>query len=395
MTSNKEIEFSIMADSADNIQALLDQFEAEQHIHVRLRLLSWDTAWSELVRVALYGQGPDISEIGSTWLGDIIAMNAIRPFSDREVASLGSPEAFLPVAWRGVHPPSHVNTWAIPWFVGARLVFYRRRLVQQAGVDETTAFRDAEHIDQALGRLQAAGVSVPWTVPTGTTHTTLLNVASWVWGAGGDFIAPEGKRTLFNQAEARAGLRAYFALGRFIAPSVRHLNGLEPDNQFLQGPDTAMTLSGSWLFEQASPELKDQLGVALPPGASFVGGSHLILWKHTLKAEMALKLVQFLTRPQAQAAYSQRVGLIPAVQEAFKSPPYATDPLWQLVIEGVRTGRSFPVVRSWGLMEDRLTKELSELWREVLHTPDPDLDALLSKRLGPLAQRLDLVFGQS
>jgi multiple sugar transport system substrate-binding protein len=395
MTTSKEIEFSIMADSANNIQALLDQFEAEQHIRVRVRLLSWDTAWSELVRVALYGQGPDVSEIGSTWLGDIIAMNALRPFNEREIAALGRPEAFLPVAWRGVHPPGHVNAWAIPWFVGARLLFYRRRLLQQAGVDAGTAFQNAGQLDQALDRLQAAGVGVPWTVPTGTTHTTLLNVASWVWGAGGDFISVEGKRTLFNQPPARAGLRAYFALGRFLAPSVRHLNGLEPDQQFLQGPDTAMTLSGSWLFEQVGPELKEQLGVALPPGASFVGGSHLIVWKHTLKAESALKLIHFLTRPQAQATYSQRVGLIPAVQEAFKSPPYAGDPLWQLVIEGVRTGRSFPVVRSWGLVEDRLTKELSELWREVLHNPNPDLDALLAKRFDLLAQRLDLVLGQS
>jgi len=62
-----EIEFSIQAPDADLIQPLLAEFEAKYHIQVKLRLLTWDAAWSELVKVALYNDGPDISEVGSTW----------------------------------------------------------------------------------------------------------------------------------------------------------------------------------------------------------------------------------------------------------------------------------------------------------------------------------------
>ena len=390
-----ELEFSIMADSPANIQPLLDQFEAAHHIHVRLRLLSWDAAWSDLVKVALYSDGPDVSEIGSTWLGDLVAMNALRSFDEAEVAPLGKASAFLPSAWRGVRLVGQTEVWAIPWFTGARLLFYRRNLLGQAGVDERTAFQTAEQFDDTLSRLQSAGIAVPWTVPTGVTHTTLLNAASWVWGAGGDFITPEGKGTLFSQPQARVGLRAYFALGRFLAPSIRHLNGLQPDTQFLQHPDTAATISGPWLFRQAGAELKAQMGVALPPGASFVGGSHLVVWKHTTRSEAALKLIRFLTGTPAQVIYCQRVGLLPAALDALTTPPYSTDPVWQLVIEGVKTGRSFPVTRSWGLMEDRLTGVLGALWAEVLNTPSLDHEAAIAKRLEPLAKRLDLVLGQT
>ncbi len=390
-----EIEFSLMRSSAIGIQALLDQFEAEQHIHVRLRLLDWDSAWSDLIKMALYSDGPDISEIGTTWLGDLVAMNALYGFSEHDLEMLGRSAAFLPSAWQSTRLLGQTQVWAIPWVTGARLLFFRRNLLVQAGVDEQTAFKTASAFDQTLSRLQASGVEVPWTIPTGQTHTTLHNVASWVWGAGGDFVSADGKHTIFSHAEARTGLNAYFALGRYLTAGVRHLNGLEPDAQFLRDANTALTLSGPWLYGAASPELKEQLGIGLPPGPSFVGGSHLVIWKYTNKAEAALRLIRFLTQPAAQVTHSQNIGLLPSRLDALAEPPFSTNSPWGSAIVGLKTGRSFPVTRSWGLMEDRLTIALSKLWTETLANPGLDLDRAIAKRLEPLAQRLDLVLGQA
>src|SRR5512143_1898282 len=44
-----EIEFSIQAPNADLIQPLLNEFETRYQVRVKLRLLTWDAAWSELV----------------------------------------------------------------------------------------------------------------------------------------------------------------------------------------------------------------------------------------------------------------------------------------------------------------------------------------------------------
>jgi multiple sugar transport system substrate-binding protein len=218
----QELEFSIMAESPANIQPLLDQFEADYRIRVRLRLLTWDIAWSDLVKVALYGDGPDVSD-----------------------------------------------------------------------------------------------------------------------------------------------------------------------------QETAVTITGPWLFAAVSRRsLADQVGVALPPGPSFVGGSCVVVWKHTRQTEAALQLIHFLTRTPTQVTYPRRLGLLPARLDALEAPPFSTDPLWQLAITGIRTGRSVPITRSWGLMEDRLTRELTALWADVLADPALDLEAAIGKRLEPLAMRLDLVLGQ-
>ncbi len=394
-----EIELSLMADSPANIQPLLDQFEAAHGLRVRLRLMRWDVAWSDLVKVALYGDGPDISEIGSTWLGDLVAMNALRPFEPDELARLGGAGAFLPSTWQASQLIADPHQWAVPWLTGARLLFYRRNLLAQAGVDEASAFANPEQLLRTVAQLAAAGVAVPWTVPTGATHTTLLNIASWVWGAGGELISSDGKRTEFSQSAARAGMRAYYALGRYLAPNVRALTGLQPDDQFLRSAETALTISGPWLFGAAqagaAADLGEQLGVALPPGPSFVGGSHLVVWKHGRHAEAAVQLADFLTRSAPQLAYSQAVGLFPTRLEALAAPPFATHPFWQLATRGLRTGRSLPVTRSWGLMEDRLSLALAALWGDVLADPEGDLDEVIRRRLEPLAKRLDLVLGQA
>jgi len=394
----QEIEFSIMGASQEGIQPLLEQFEAEQHIHVRLRLLPWDSGWSQMVKMALYNDGPDVSEVGTTWVGDLIGMHALRPFNAAETAALGKGAAFFPAAWKTASQYGDAHVWSVPWFVGSRLIYYRPALLERAGVDLQTAFQSNQNFGQAIRKLQKAGIRSPWTVPTGYTHTTLLNLASWVWAAGGDFTSPDGKSTRFMEPAAQEGIQAYFELGRYLSEQVRHLNRLEPDNQFLADDQTAMTHSGSWLFctARSHPELSgdNRIAVALPPGASFVGGSNLVIWKYSHNAEAAVKLIRFLSQSAAQVSYCQTIGLLPARLEALGDPAFASDPFWQVAIQGVQSGRSFPTMRLWGLVEDRLAGGLGAVWSDVLADPSGDPLPILEKHLAPLAKRLDPLLRQ-
>jgi multiple sugar transport system substrate-binding protein len=249
-------------------------------------------------------------------------------------------------------------------------------------------------LDGVLARLQSQKVGMPWMVPTGLTHTTLLNVASWVWAKGGEFISPDGTHTLFNAPAARAGMRAYFMLGRHLTPATRHLSRNQPDQHFLHNPQVAMIMSGPWVFQDARkqwPNRAADLGVALPPGPSFVGGSYLVVWKHSRNVDSALQLIRFLTGVRAQVSYAQAVGLLPVRQAALKESPFAGDPFWQWVVRGVQTGRSLPVTRSWGLVEYRLTAAFTAIWGAVLAEPTRDPGSILDEHLRPLAQRLDPV----
>jgi len=387
-----------MAESADQIQPLLDQFEAEHHIHVRPRLLAWDTAWSELVKVALYRDSVDVSEVGSTGLGDLIAMEALHPLSTKDIVSLDKATAFLPEAWRGGAPAAEAQPWGIPWVVGTRLLHYRRNLLARAGIDEQTAFQSIPQLAETLKRLQASGVKVPWIIPTRPVVQTILNIAGWIWEAGGDFVTPDGKHTLFSEPAARAGIQSYFSLGRYLAREAQNLDDTQSHEVFLHNPEAAVTLGTTQLFltaqERKLSELTSQLGVVPFPGPSYLGGSYLAVWRHTPQIEAALKLVRFLTQPPAQVRYSQSVGLIPVRLDALTQLASGNDPLWQAAIQAVRQSRSLPAMRSWGIIGDKLTLELGALWTEVFSQPNLDLGAAIHRRLEPLAKRLDLSLRQ-
>jgi len=389
----QEVEPSMMPHGSHpirDIPPLLDQFEAEQHIHVRLTLLPWDIAWVELVKVALYGHGPDISEIGTTWIGNLIAMNTLRPFAPTELAILGGAAAFLLSSWQSCAVLGEREVCAVPWLADTRLIYYRRDLLDKAGVDIATAFSSARQLALTLGRLSDHGIELPWVVPNRYAWNTLHNIASWVWGAGGDFVTADGRRVIFDQPQARAGMKAYFELYRYLAPEARYLDGIQSDAFFLER-QVAVTTTGPWLMlwnRNLNPNSVANWGVALPPGAPFVGGSNLVVWRHTRHESDALKLVKFLTSKQVQLQNS-RIGMLPVRLEILAEPAFTDDPVQVVMGQALRAGRSVPALRWWGLIEDKLIHVLTQLWTEILERPAPDIDALLGKYLPPLAEQLN------
>jgi len=399
----EEVELSIMlhgADPAGDLQPLLDQFCARHRCRVRVKVLSWDTGWAELVKVALYRHGPDVSEVGTGWVSNLVVMNALRPFGRLELDAIGGPSAFLDSAWRSGWVVGDKQPWAVPWLADTRVIYYRRDLLAQAQIDEQTAFQSQQQLEQTLERLQASGIASAWVVPTQYARNTLHNVASWVWGAGGDFISADGKRTLFSQAESRAGIRTYFGLHRYLSPAACNLAILQSEGLYQQGR-AAVTICGPWLVlrdvkeQPVAAEVVANTGATLPPGIPWVGGSNLVIWKHSLHEKLAIELVRFLTSQSVQYSYSQRVGLLPVRLDVLNSSPFADHPLYRVMSEGAKTGRSFPSFSAWGLVEDCLTAELTNLWAKVLADPQLDLDAAINERLGPLARGLGLTLAQT
>jgi len=197
----EELELSLLAhgpDAAGVLRPWLDRFGAENRVHVEANVFEWEEAWPELVKVALYGHGASVSEMGSTWVGSLIAMNVLTPFRPRELNNLGGASAFLPSVWQPVLGAGQGSIWALPWLAYTRLIYYRRDLLDKAGIDERSAFESPKQLAQTLERLSESGVAVPWCVPTRHSRDTLHNIASWIWNAGGEFVSADGKYILFN-----------------------------------------------------------------------------------------------------------------------------------------------------------------------------------------------------
>jgi len=387
----QQIELSVMKVNPPNAGGLpeaLAEFEAQTRIHVNLRVIPWDDAWAELVKMAIYGDGPDISEVGSTWMPDLVGMNGLRPLTSAEVQRLGGPDDFFPASWQSASLGDPPTVWAVPWLVDTRILYYRRDLLKRAGIDADEAFRTPTSLVQTLSQLRAAGNAIPWVVPTRETRMTLHNSASFIWGAGGDVVSSDGRRILLDQAESRAGLKQYYGLARFLAGAVRNLTEAQSDAAFWKGR-AAVTLSGPWVWGESTG--LPGVSQTLPPGIPFVGGSHLGIWRHTRRPEEALELARFLTGLEFQRMYSVQAGLLPARPAVLSDPRSTAATFYQHLVPALIKGRSFPSIPVWGLVEKRVSEALTDIWQDVLQSAELDLDAILDDHLTPTARHLQTV----
>ena len=406
----EEIELSIFQHGENvvaQLQALLAQFEKQERIHVNLSVIPFAGAWSHMVEIALYQHGPDVSEVGSTWLGDFHRMNALRPYEAAEIRSLGGAEVFLPAAWKsgstGVEPSGTAAVWGIPWVADTRVVFYRKDVLEQAGIDETTAFKSHAALESTLARIQEtsqlapASQMAPISLPTSRSRITLHNLASWIWKEGGEFLSPDGKQILFDQPAARQGMRQYFSLAKYLPPALHGLDDSQAGEAFLQGR-SAVTVSGHWLVFGlgADPKVQEQTRVAPVPGVSFAGGFHLVIWRHSRKASAAFKLVEFLAGRNVPEGIFPGVGL-PVRMDTIENTPLKQQPLFKELLGVLDGARSFPSGHIWGLVEKQLTDLTPHIWNEILALPDRGdlaaIDAILDEYLSPLVRRLKITIG--
>lgn len=392
----EDIELSVMSHEEDPatpvLRSALQAFEAKHNIHVRITVLPLADQWSRIVQMALYKEGPDVSSVGSTWISDLVRMNAIRPFQAEEVSVLGGEESFLPASWRSANLTASDGTqtvWGAPWFVDTRIICYRRDLLEQAQIDPATAFATCDTFETTLRCLQEAGVETPFVFPTrGESWINLHSLSSWIWGAGGNYLSPDANSILFNEPPARDGLKRFFRLGRYLSQQARFLDDTTSNFLFTHGL-AAVTLGGYWIPLYVEPDLQDVVECAPPPGIPFIGGHHLVVWNYSRKQSAAFKLVEFLAGPEVPDSLFPTYG-IPARQTVLAEAPTMKTHPYNIIVPTLHKGESFPASQTWGSIEKRLVDVLPLIWKDVLAEPDPDLDAILDQHLTPLARRLSL-----
>jgi len=376
-------------DAKRSLTDLLETYPG--HTGVQINELTWDVAWAETLKIPLYKVGANISQAGASWVYNFAAMNALRPLT-KEVARAGGEAAFLPTAWESIYAADKREAWAAPWFVDVRVIYYWRDMLAKAGVDEATAFRTPEQMEETFLRLQASGISTPWVVPTGRE---LSQVASWIWGVGGDLASADGKQTLVNEPQTLAGIRAYFGLRSYLP---REEGEITPARAFqLFGERrVAATIGPPWYYATMRehgllPDVAARLGFAAPPGPTYVGGSNLVFWAHTRYVQAATDLIHFLITPEAQVKYCDRLGYLPARLEALKLPPFSTDPHYRTIVEVLHQGRTYPNFPRWALVEDQLGVAFGQIWADVLAHSGDSLDSLIARRLEPVSRRLQTI----
>ncbi len=384
-----EITLSTMTGSRQGLS--LERFEAHSPHRVRHILFPWASAWNELLSIGLHNRGPDISQVGTTWLGSLVGMQSLRPFTDSEITRIRGGGDFIPAAWTSSMIPGEAQHYAIPWIADTRLFLYRRDLLDKAGIDEAHAFESHEALVDTLRRLQAAGIEMP--LALSTREEVVHNAAPWVWGAGGHFRSPDRRRLTFTDEKVLLGIEQFYSLHRFLSPPARGLTIMQLNDLFVAGQAavilTVHNLIPQLVFHTPPVYGLANIGAAVCPGIPFIGGSSLVIWRHTTAENAALDLIRFLSTPEAQQSHYLHTSELPTRIDALESDLFKTNPLFKAVAQSLKTGRAFQSGYQWATVETRLSSVLNQLWQDLFQDPSLDLRGEIASRLGDISSRLE------
>lgn len=352
-----------------DMNRILAPFEQQSGINVNVQLVGWDVQYQRITNAAISGEGPDVTQAGTTQVPYFAALNGFDNLASR-VNRIGGSKAYAPGVWATTQLSGRAGVWSVPWFTEARTIYYRKDVYKRAGVNPQTAFKNWTTFRAALLKLRTVksvnGKPImPFGQPGKTAWDLVHHIMPFVWGAGGRELAGS-KRSAIDSPQAIRGVK-YFAdlvpSGVFLKSSLEK-NAPQVEEQF-KGGQIATWIGGPWVLATVNrsddtawvPEARRNVGVAqMPVGPTgkfytFVGGSNLMVFKSSKHKEEAFRLIQYLSRDDVQKNYARIMGMFPARLVPQKQEGNRNANAKQFY-EAIRHGRTYAPIAGWGPVEN-------------------------------------------
>ena len=360
-------------------------------LRVNVTVLTWESAWNKITAAAESGKGPDLLELGTTWVAAISSMGALELLSDAQQNEVGGAKAYFPAAWGSTYRYGDNNIYAIPWYAEARAAFYRTDVFKKAGVDPKDAFANWGSFKQAMQKINGQIIDGKKIAALGYSGKNDLNVVhnlvSWLWNAGGDVLSTDRKRSAINSPEALQAITYYtsFAAEGLVPASALEKDSGQIESGFFNG-QYAVIFSGPWLLKQMTiPKAKggyletvtaNNFGVAPYPAGlkghqTLFSGSDLAIMKSSNNKLEAWKLLTYLTGHDAQVSYAKMSGLLPSRLDAVNDPALTIIPHYTEFVAQIKNGHHYPSIPGWGPVESVYLKNFGNMFDIVAGVKRP------------------------
>ena len=356
-------------DPVADTEKIVKPFETESGIDVEVQLVGWDVQFDRIRNAAVSGEGPDVTQAGTTQVPFFAALGGFEDINNR-VSDIGGDGAYAPGVWQTTQLQGDDGTFAVPWFTEARAIYYRKDLLEKAGVDPATAFEDWDSFKATLEKLKSSGAvdnkdTYAFGSPGKAAFDLVHHVMPFVWDAGGAELNEDATESTIATTEAQEGVKFVADLlpEGLYDPTALEKDGTQVEESF-KGGRLAVWIGGPWVLATVvredddawSDEARANVGVApMPAGPTgeaytFVGGSNLMMFKSSKNKEAAWELMKFLSQDNTQTAYADLMGMFPArlaPQEAAgeKDDNYAS------FAEAIKEGRTYAPIPQWGQVE--------------------------------------------
>jgi multiple sugar transport system substrate-binding protein len=392
----------------EDMVASLEPFTEKTGIKVDVEVVDWGVQLDRIRNAAVSGEGPDITQAGTTQVPFFAALGGFEDLGSR-VEDVGGQGAYPEGVWQTTQVVGQDGTWAIPWFTEARSIYYRKDILAKAGVDPATAFATQEDFRNTL---QAIKDKVPGIQPFGTpgkkAFDLVHHVMPFVWDAGGAELTEDNSKSAINSPEAVQGVEfmAQLVNDGLADKSQLERDGTQVENQF-KGGKIAVWIGGPWVLPSAErtddtnwvPAARKNVALApMPAGPNgdaftFVGGSNLMMFKSSENKDAAWEVMKYLSQDQVQTDYAKLLGMFPSRVEPQKSVGETSGANYEAVYQAIQQGRTYSPIPQWAGIENAYKGRFGNILDEA--AKGDYSEAAVQKQLDEAAKEADGLLAQT
>jgi multiple sugar transport system substrate-binding protein len=368
--SDKQVTLNVwgMGEEAKSLPKIAEDFEKENpNIKIKVQALPWDTAHDKLLTAVASKQGPDVLQLGTTWVpefGSAKALMDIAPMLDQYPEL--KPDNFY---------PGSINTTkfdgatvGVPWYVDTRVLYYRTDILQSVGYNE--APKTWDELKDAAAKLKARGGD-----KYGISLDTKEQSLAFMFARQNGSKLLDGNKPLFNEAPF---VEAVDYLNGFFKEELAPIDlGMDIIPAFRDDAITPMFISGPWMVKiinDQAPELDGKWATAVLPkkenNISALGGSNLTVFQYTKHKDEAMKFLAYMSKPETQLKWMELTNSLPAAKEAWNSDVLENNKNYKVFGDQMEHSEPMPMIKPYEALSQKFLSTFEQIYRANANVQD-------------------------
>lgn len=333
---------------------------ANPGINMILEVVPWNDMQQRLITDLAANNAPDIAIIGTRWLVDFVAQDAVENFDDYmdpEFKGRFVESFFAPGVLNG-------NTYGLPVAASARAMFYNKDLLDRAGVSVPQTW---DQLVEASRKISELGGDVYGFGLQGKEIETDVYFYYAFWSHGGQLLNASGKSGLDSQAgyDAAALYKRMIDNG-WTQPGVTDYTREDVQNLFIEGR-LGFVFSLPFLPNQIAeknPSLN--FGVAAIPRASaqvtYGVTDSIVLFSGGKNKPEAWKFLDHAFSDKWRREFTVTEGFLPVNAAVSRDPHFVNDENLKVFASLLPDARFAPTIEGWEEIAQTVSDSLQRIY---------------------------------
>ncbi len=334
-----EINWFVGKDTSDSNKTLVETFHASQNkikVNWQEQPPSTTDQHDKYVSImAAKDSSIDVFALDIPFVPEFASADWLAPLDDRvDKAEMGK---FFPGPVQGATYQGKL--WAIPWYNNAAAIFYRKDLLDGAGLKPPSTY---DELVQAATKLKTGDMEAGFAWQGAQYEGGAVDWFEYVWGFGGDLLDDKGNVVLDSgdaAVQATQFMMDLIQKSKVTPVAVTTWKETEARNVFIEGK---AGLLRTWLSDyrvinlDSASKVAGKVDVAPLPatagrkGKSVLGTWNLAISKFSKRPDESMTWIKFLTAPAQMKVKHLRGGQVATRPEVLHDPevvkafPYIT-----------------------------------------------------------------------